>query len=129
VEHATVYAAPGIYAGWPANHGAWQKGDELLVGFVRGRHIARGEPGDGDHHSVDCNSLQKVQARSLDGASDDGGQTWRSPHTLRRGTTSDIGYPRLFRRADGRLVCIYYWSDSPDAPKRIEAAIFDPKEF
>lgn len=36
MEHRTVYAEHGMYAGWPANHGAWQWGDEFLVGFMRG---------------------------------------------------------------------------------------------
>lgn len=33
-----VYAEPGMYAGWPANHGAWQWGEEWLVGFLRGEY-------------------------------------------------------------------------------------------
>lgn len=69
--HSTVFAQAGVYAGWPANHGAWQWDDEFLVGLIRGRHIGRGEPGDGDHHSVQTDSLEKALARSLDG-----GQTW-----------------------------------------------------
>lgn len=34
-----VYAEEGWYAGWPANHGAWQWADgEWLVGFLRGKY-------------------------------------------------------------------------------------------
>lgn len=38
-----VYAEEGMYAGWPANHGAWQwsneYGEEWLVGFLRGKYV------------------------------------------------------------------------------------------
>lgn len=62
--HTTVYSQPGMYAGWPANHGAWQWGDEFLVGFIRGTYKV------GGIHNI-TGVLEKVQARSLDG-----GQTW-----------------------------------------------------
>jgi len=65
MKHITVYGEPGIYAGWPANHGAWQRGDEFLVGFMRGR-FERG----GVHHVKE--PFEKMQARSLDG-----GETWQ----------------------------------------------------
>lgn len=64
VEHSIVYAAPGIYAGWPANHGAWQWGDEFLVGFLRGRYQRK------SMHNI-AEPFEKVLARSLDG-----GRTW-----------------------------------------------------
>jgi len=59
-----VYQEDGVYAGWPANHGAWQWGDELLVGFMRGQHKKVGM-----HNIVP--PFQKVLSRSLDG-----GKTW-----------------------------------------------------
>lgn len=62
--HSTVYTEDGIYAGWPANHGAWQWGDEFLVGFMRGPHEI------GGMHNI-ARPFQKVQARSLDG-----GNSW-----------------------------------------------------
>ncbi len=65
IKHVTVFGAPGVYCGWPANHGHWQWGDELLFGFIRGRHaVHRGM------HNVG-GDLEKVLARSLDG-----GETW-----------------------------------------------------
>lgn len=64
VKHITVYSDPSEFAGWPANHGAWQWGDEFLVGFIRGKHNV------GGMHNV-IGNLQKVQARSLDG-----GESW-----------------------------------------------------
>src|SRR6058998_401968 len=64
MKHVTVYQESGIYAGWPANHGAWQWGDEFLVGFIRGRY------GRGGRHNI-VPPLEKVLARSKDG-----GESW-----------------------------------------------------
>jgi hypothetical protein len=66
MHHAIVYADPGMYAGWPANHGAWQWGDEFLVGFLRGPFKRKsihdiGEP------------FELMQARSRDG-----GRSWQA---------------------------------------------------
>ena len=33
VRHVKVYAERGRFGGWPANHGLWSWGDEILVGF------------------------------------------------------------------------------------------------
>ncbi len=35
-RHVKVYAEAGRFAGWPANHGIWSWGDEVLVGFSHG---------------------------------------------------------------------------------------------
>jgi hypothetical protein len=35
-RHIVVYKEPGRYAGWPANHGSWQWGNEIVVGFEVG---------------------------------------------------------------------------------------------
>ena len=35
-EHVTVWREAGRYGGWPANHGIWNWGDEILVGFTAG---------------------------------------------------------------------------------------------
>jgi hypothetical protein len=64
IEHVSVCHESGTFCGWPANHGAWQWGDELLVGFIRGGY------GQSAMHNV-VGPLEKVQARSLDG-----GMTW-----------------------------------------------------
>lgn len=55
--------------------------------------------------------------------SNDGGKTWPLHQRLRKSENEDIGYPRLFKRDDGKLVCVYYWSGG-DEPQRIEATIF-----
>lgn len=63
-----VYAEPGRFAGWPANHGIWSWGDEILVGFSRGWYKDRGP-----YHHIDKEMPEEhLLARSLDG-----GLTWK----------------------------------------------------
>lgn len=72
MEHVTVYAQPGRYAGWPANNGIWAwEGLEMLVGFTEGRYAA--QPG---LHSIEA-PYRSLLCRSLDG-----GESWCSeePH-------------------------------------------------
>src|SRR6516162_8645698 len=38
VEHVMVYHQKGRFGGWPANHGIWSWGSEILVGFSAGHH-------------------------------------------------------------------------------------------
>ena len=64
----TIFKEPGRYGGWPANHGLWQWGDELVVGFTSTwfKHAESG-------HAVDrSRTSEEWQARSLDG-----GLTWK----------------------------------------------------
>ena len=35
-QHVMVYHQPGRFGGWPANHGIWSWGNEILVGFSAG---------------------------------------------------------------------------------------------
>lgn len=72
--YSTVYKEEGIYAGWPANHGAWQWGDEFLVGFMRGTY----EPVGYGLHQIKHGTFEKVHARSLNG-----GETWLFERPLR----------------------------------------------
>ena len=68
-EHVTVWREPGRYGGWPANHGMWSWGDEILVGFTAGV-LKTGDP---MRHPIDRSAgEQHVLSRSLDG-----GRTWR----------------------------------------------------
>lgn len=63
-EHGVVFKRSGIYAGWPANHGAWQWRDEFLVGFLTGKYGSKSM-----HY---CHEpFTKHLARSIDG-----GMTW-----------------------------------------------------
>ena len=41
LKHVVVYRVPGRFGGWPANHGIWSWGNEILVGFSAGYHQKR----------------------------------------------------------------------------------------
>lgn len=68
VEHVMVYHQKGRFGGWPANHGIWSWGDEILVGFSAGYHKDLGPA----RHNIDHDKPEEhLLARSLDG-----GKTW-----------------------------------------------------
>ena len=80
LPHATqnviVYKEAKRYGGWPANHGIWSWGNEIVVGFERGYFHASEE-----RHSIDWDRpAEHVLARSLDG-----GVTWtlEKPESLK----------------------------------------------
>src|SRR5262249_24314536 len=68
IRHVKVYAVPGRFGGWPANHGLWAWGDEILVGVSAG-HFKDNGPG---RHAIDHHKPEEhLLARSRDG-----GKTW-----------------------------------------------------
>jgi hypothetical protein len=68
VQNVIVYRQPGRFGGWPANHGMWVWGNELLVGFSAGYMQDNGL----DRHAIDHDKGEEhLLARSLDG-----GETW-----------------------------------------------------
>ncbi|MBL8213739.1 MAG: exo-alpha-sialidase [Bryobacterales bacterium] len=68
VEHVIVHKEAGRYGGWPANHGVWSWGSEILVGFELG-HFKDNPTG----HDIDYSKpAEHVLARSTDG-----GKTWK----------------------------------------------------
>jgi hypothetical protein len=76
VENNDVYKVEGRFGGWPANHGIWIWGNEILVGFEAGYFdaTARG-------HAINREKpAEHLLARSLDG-----GKTWKieKPEGLR----------------------------------------------
>jgi hypothetical protein len=69
VENVIVYREKGRFGGWPANHGIWSWGDEILVGFSAAWYKQRSA----DRHQMDGDKPEEPRlARSLDG-----GKTWR----------------------------------------------------
>lgn len=58
--------------------------------------------------------------------SKDGGVSWDYVWTIASSSNRDLGYPRLFARPDGKLVCVYYIATGENQPCHIEACIFDP---
>jgi hypothetical protein len=73
IKNVIVYRVSGRYGGWPANHGIWRWGNEILVGFEAGYFKYN------DHtHSIDWDRpAEHLLARSLDG-----GETWSIEHPL-----------------------------------------------
>jgi BNR repeat-like domain len=73
LQQVKVYSEPGRFAGWPANHGIWSWGDEILVGFSRGFDKDNGA----DYHIDPDRPEDFLLARSKDG-----GATWsiEEPH-------------------------------------------------
>ena len=72
-QNITVFKEPGRYGGWPANHGLWQWGDELVAGF----EVAWFKHATNDHAVDRSKPFENWQARSLDG-----GQTWTPENAL-----------------------------------------------
>ncbi len=68
VTHVKVFSQKGRFGGWPATHGIWAWGNEILVGFTSGVYEDRGER----HHIATDQPVRHMQARSKDG-----GMTWR----------------------------------------------------
>ena len=68
VKNVVVYQQQGRFGGWPANHGMWAWGDEIVVGFEAG-HYKYSETS----HAIDYSRpAEHLLARSLDG-----GETWK----------------------------------------------------
>ncbi len=66
-RHTVIYERPNEFAGWPANHGIWQWGNEILTGFDVGPYVFR-EKG---------HAISKEHApRQMLARSKDGGETW-----------------------------------------------------
>lgn len=72
-EQAVVFSEPGRYGGWPANHGLWQWGDEVVAGF----QVCWYKAATNDHAIDRSRPSEHWQARSLDG-----GRTWQTEKQL-----------------------------------------------
>lgn len=68
VKHVIVYKEPGMFGGWPANHGIWSWDNEIVVGFLEGFFKKK----IGGHAIDDAKPSVSRFARSLDG-----GETWQ----------------------------------------------------
>lgn len=82
IEHKIVYGEDGKYAGWPANHGIWTWGDEILIGFVQADYKEEGK----GLHTYDISTSRNKYARSLDG-----GITWKITDAFETGQKG-LGY-------------------------------------
>lgn len=82
VEHVDVYSVAGRFGGWPANHGIWSWGDEILVGFSAGYYKDLG-----DRHHIDRERPEEhLLARSRDG-----GATWEIEDPAAKGALIPVG--------------------------------------
>ncbi len=104
-----VYKEPGRFGGWPANHGIWSWGNEIVVGHRAATFkVAR------RGHAVDPSRPQyNWQARSLDG-----GMTWRSEKPMALDRVQDGGPPIKelanpidFTQPDFAFMCRYSKDD------------------
>jgi len=81
-RHVKVFSEPGRFGGWPANHGIWSWGNEILVGFSRGFYKDLGE-----RHNIDRDRPEEhLLARSLDG-----GETWSIENPAEQGVLMPTG--------------------------------------
>lgn len=67
-RHLIVYREPGRFGGWPANHGIWSWGNEILCGFS-GAYFEKRPP---ERHQYDS---RKPEVPPLAGSTD-GGESW-----------------------------------------------------
>jgi hypothetical protein len=81
--HVKVYAEPGRFGGWPANHGIWSWDDEILVGFSAGHFRDYGD----NRHAIDRERPEEhLLARSKDG-----GKTWKIENPAAKGALIPVG--------------------------------------
>lgn len=107
VRHVVVYREEGRFAGWPANHGIWSWGDEVLVGFSRGTYRDRGP-----FHHIDHDRPEEfLLARSRDG-----GVTWAIETPTPPGALA--GTPGM-----------RHGTMPPDLPVERPAALVEPMDF
>jgi hypothetical protein len=83
LQHVMVYHEPGRFGGWPANHGIWAWGNEILVGFSAGTYKDLGP----NPHAIDRDKPEEyLLARSRDG-----GLTWQIENPSRKGARIPVG--------------------------------------
>src|SRR5215510_5268550 len=68
IKHITIYRQAGRYGGWPANHGVWSWGDEIVVGFSAAYYQWIGP----DRHPYDRSKPEEPYLAHTA----DGGETW-----------------------------------------------------
>src|SRR4051812_16935204 len=103
VRHVKVYHRPGRFGGWPANHGIWSWGNEILVGFSAGYHKDNGP----ERHNIDHDRPEEhLLARSLDG-----GLTWTIEDPAAEGSLIPTGEALHGVTPSGRVE--KPWSECP----------------
>jgi hypothetical protein len=99
IRHLKIYHEPGRFGGWPANHGIWSWGDEILVGFCTAWYMDRGSG-----HAVDPDKPEHhVLARSLDG-----GETWELEYPEKQGALLPRGSHAFWHHPSGCGISSHY---------------------
>jgi hypothetical protein len=83
LQHVMVYHEPGRFGGWPANHGIWSWGNEILVGFSAGDYKDLGP----NLHAIDRDKPEEY----LLARSQDGGLTWQIENPSTQGALVPVG--------------------------------------
>lgn len=82
-RHVMIYHHQGRFGGWPANHGIWSWGDEVLVGFSAGYYKDLGP----NRHAIDRERPEEhLLARSKDG-----GESWTIERPADKGMLIPVG--------------------------------------
>jgi len=85
VQHYTAFYEPTRYGGWPANHGIWNWGDEILISFQDCEHTGKWE---NKHSVVPSCERYMIFSRSLDG-----GRTWKTERPSVKHVTDETKGP------------------------------------
>lgn len=120
-----AYGSPdgGQNWGWSgrvANTGRWNGNPPALAAVSGGK--------------LCCVFGERNTCRMIAKVSVDHGRTWGDDVILRedfhrdRFEDPDLGYARLVRRADGKMVACYYWATAERPHQHIAATIWDPDE-
>ena len=89
VQNVIVYHEPGRFGGWPANHGMWNWGNELLVGFSAGYYKDNGPERHAiDHDRPEEHLLARSSRRRADLARRESGGTGGPDSAWRRRCTA-----------------------------------------
>jgi hypothetical protein len=115
-RNVVIYSEKGRFGGWPANHGIWSWGNEILVGFSAA-YFQLKTP---DRHQYDNTKPEEPRlARSLDG-----GETWtiEAPPSLlppEQGGAAerDLGEPMDF--TDPNFAMKLWFVDANRGPSRL----------
>lgn len=79
IQHGIVFSEEGYYGGWPANHGIWCWGDEILVGFVKASY---------KNENNSLHTYDPLTARTQYARSNDGGINWSIEDAFENGQTA-----------------------------------------
>ncbi len=103
IKHVKVFYQKNRFGGWPANHGIWIWGNEILVGFSAGDYKDLGPA----RHNIDREKPeQHLFARSMDG-----GETWQIEDPSKEGVLLPEG--KMLHGTELPGIAKPVWRDCP----------------